>query len=165
MNVELVGDAARVLALNVGGVVQDLAGQFNVVVRELADLSIIDTQDLGLLADAEGQTRDQVHDEQDEAGSAKGVDTTRDGVSELVAELDPVLVEPSTWNLSEAIKMCYVISSEEGCEDVADETTNGMFSKDIKSIIDAEDELELGGIVAGRASDNAVDDGSPSGNL
>jgi hypothetical protein len=155
--------AAGVLALSVGGVVQDFAGQFNVVVCELANLSIVDTQDLSFLGGAEGQAGDQVHDEEDEAGSAEGVGTSGDGVSELVAELHPVMVEPAAWNLGEAIEMCYVISGEEGCEDVADETTDGMFGKDIKSIIDTEDELELGGVVSTCGTDNTIDDCSPSG--
>lgn len=94
--------AAGVLALGVG-VVQDFAGQFNVVVCELANLSIVDTQDLSFLGGAEGQAGDQVHDEEDEASSTEGVGTSGDGVSELVAELDPVMVEPAAWNLGEAI--------------------------------------------------------------
>jgi hypothetical protein len=155
--------AAGVLALGVGGVVQDFAGQFNVVVCELADLGIVDTQDLGFFGGAEGEAGDQVHDEEDEAGSAEGVGTSGDGVSELVAELDPVMVEPAAWNLGEAIEMCYVVSGEEGCEDVADETADGMFGKDIKSIIDTEDELQLGGVVSTCGTDNTIDNCSPSG--
>jgi hypothetical protein len=73
------------------------------------------------------------------------------------------MVEPAAWDLGEAIEMCYVISGEEGCEDVADETTDGMFGKDIKSIIDTEDELELGGVVSTCGTDNTIDDCSPSG--
>jgi hypothetical protein len=55
----------------------------------------------------------------------------------LVAELDPVVVEPASGDLGEAIKMCYIVSSEECGEDVSDKTTDGVFSEDIKSIINA----------------------------
>ncbi len=58
-----------------------------------------------------------------------------------------MVIEPTTGNNGEAIKMSYVVGSEEASKDVANKTTNSMFSKDIKSIIDAENELELGSIV------------------
>lgn len=139
--------AGAVLALDVAGVVQHLARQLYVVVRELANLRIVDTEDLGLLGSAQREAGDQVHDEEDQAGAAERVDTAADGIRELVAELDPVAVEPATGDDAEAVEMCYVVCGEEGSEDVADQTTDGVLGEDIERIIDAEDELELGSVL------------------
>jgi hypothetical protein len=158
------GFATRVLACGIAHIVEDLTGELDVIVREFADFRIVDTENLGLFACAEGETGDEVHDEEDDAGTAEGVDTTGDGVSELVAELDPVVVEPSTRDLSEAVQMRYVVCGEESREDVADETTDGMLGEDVESIVDAEDELELGGVVGTGGSDDTVDDSGPCGN-
>jgi hypothetical protein len=153
--------AAVLAAMLLVGVVEDLTGQFNVIVCELANLSIIDTEDLSLLRGTEGEARDEVHDEEDEAGTDKGVCATGDGIGQLVTKLDPVVVDPSTGDDGEAIEMCYVVSSEEGGQDVANETSNGVLGEDIKSIINAEDELELSGVVGTGGTENTVDDGGP----
>ena len=58
-----------------------------------------------------------------------------------------MVVEPASGNDTEAIEMCYVVGSEEGGKDVTNKTSNGMFGEDVKSIVNAEDELELGGIL------------------
>lgn len=58
-----------------------------------------------------------------------------------------MLVEPAAVDLGEAIEVRYVVGGEEGCEDVADESTDGVLSEDIKGVVDTEDELELGGIL------------------
>jgi hypothetical protein len=61
--------------------------------------------------------------------------------------LDPVVVEPSSGNDSEAVKMCYVVRGKECGKDVTDQTANGVDSEDVKRIINAKDELEFCGIV------------------
>lgn len=76
-------------------IVKDLAGKLYVVIGELADLSVVDTEDLGFLRGTERKTWDKVHDSEDDAGATEGVDTARDGVCQLVAELHPVVVEPA----------------------------------------------------------------------
>ena len=151
-----------VLALGIiRDIIQHLSRQLNVIVRKLANLGIVDTQDLSLLGSSEGKTRDQVHDEEDDAGSPERVDTAGDGIGELVSELDPVAVEPSSRDDGETIQVCYVISGEESGEDVANETSDSVLSEDIKSVVDTEDELELGCVVGSCGSHNTVDDCCP----
>jgi hypothetical protein len=87
-----------------------LAAQLYVVVGELAELGIVQAGGLVVLGGAEGETWDQVHEEQDQASTDEGVGETRNGIGELVSELDVVLVEPSTGNNAETIEMCYVIT-------------------------------------------------------
>jgi len=156
----LVGE---LLASDVAGVVQHLSRQLHVVVSELSDLSIVDAQDLGLLGGAEGEAGNQVHDEEDEAGSTKGIDHSADGIGKLVTKLDVVLVEPSTGDLGEAIKVRYVVGGEETGEDIADETANGVDGEDIESIVNSEEELELGGIVGTSGANDTEDHCCPSG--
>jgi hypothetical protein len=150
-----------VLAVCVGDVVEHLAGQLDVVVGELADLCVVDAKDFGFLAGAEGEAGNQVHDEEDEASATEGVESAGGRVRELVAELDPVVVEPAAVDLSEAIEMGYVVSSKEACEDVANETTDGVFREDVQRIINTKDELELGGVVSTCGTDDTVDDCRP----
>jgi hypothetical protein len=83
----------------------DGAGDLDVVVGKLAELSIIETDLLLLGGDAQRQTGDQVHDEQDEAGNNERVGEAGDGVGELVGELDPVAVNPATVDLGSAVEV------------------------------------------------------------
>lgn len=87
-----------------------LASQLNVIVGKLAELGVVKTKELLLLGDTKGETGNEVQHEQDDAGSDKGVRETGNAICELVTKLDVVVVEPSTWNLTEAIKMCYVVT-------------------------------------------------------
>lgn len=151
----------RVLALSIRHIVQHLTRQLNVIVSELADLRIVDTQDLSFLRGAERETGNQVHDEEDEAGAAERVDAAGDGVGELVAELYPVVVEPAAGDLGKAVEVRYVVCGEEGGEDVADEPADGVFGEDVERVVDAEEEFELRGVVGACGSDDAVDDGCP----
>jgi len=93
----------ELLAADIAGVVQHLSRQLNVVVGELADLRIVNAEDFGFLGCAQREPGDEVHDEEDETGAAEGVYHSADGIRELVAELDPVVVEPSAGDLGEAI--------------------------------------------------------------
>ena len=73
------------------------------------------------------------------------------------------MVEPASRDLGEAVEMSYVVCGEERGEDVADKTSNGVLGEDIEGVVDAEDELELGGIVGACGSDDSVDDCRPGG--
>lgn len=128
-------------------VIENLSRELDIVVREFANLGVIDAQDLSILSGAETKTRDQVHDEEDQAGSAEGVETTTERIRKLVGHLDPVLVQPTTVDTGDAVKSCNAIVGEEGGADVADKAADTVYSKDVKRVVDAEDELELGGVV------------------
>ena len=57
--------------------------------------------------------------------------------------------------------MCYVVGGKESREDVADEASDSMFSEDIKGIVNANDELQLGCVVGSSTGADAVDYGRP----
>lgn len=90
--------------------IDHITRQFNIVVCELADLSIVHAEDFSFFAGAETQAGDEVHDEEDDAGAAEGVGEARDGVGELVGELDPVAVEPAALDDGEAVEVRYVVA-------------------------------------------------------
>lgn len=72
------------------------AGDLDVVVGELAKLGVVETQLLVLGADAEGETGDKVHDEQNDAGHDEAVGETGDAIGQLVSKLNPVSIDPAT---------------------------------------------------------------------
>jgi hypothetical protein len=102
--------ARNILANNKGGRV---TSQLHVVVCEFAELCIIQSHLLFFGADTQGETWDEVHEEEDDAGTKKGVGKAGDAVSKLVGKLDVVAVEPTTRDHGEAVKMCYVVAGEE----------------------------------------------------
>ena len=142
--------------------VQDLTRQLNIIISELSDLSIIDAFDFCLFAAAQMETGNDVDDEEDGARSEEGVEAAGNGISDLVAELLPVVVEESSLDYGVAIKMCYVVGGEESGEDVADQSSNGVDREDVKGVINFEEELELRSIVGTGGSYNTIDDRCPS---
>ena len=93
-----------------GDEVGDGAGNLDVVVGELSELGVIETQLLILGADAEGQTGDKVEDEEDDACHDERVRETGNAVGELIAELDVVVINPPTRDNGAAIKMGDVVT-------------------------------------------------------
>ena len=162
--------AARIIPQRIP--IDDIPRQLHVIVRELADLGVVHAQHLGFLRGAQLQTGDQVHDEEDEAGAAEGVGEAADGVGELVGQLDPVAVEPAAGDGGEAVEVGDVVAvhakkglarhlrrnwgvtvgvdlrSKEAGAEIADQTADSMDGKDVERVIDAEEKLQLGGVVA-----------------
>lgn len=91
-----------------------LASKLNVVVRKLANLDIVDSENLLLLGGAEPEGRDpgaqEAKSTQDDAGTAERVGAASDRVGDLVAKLDPVVVKPATVNLSGAVEVSNVVT-------------------------------------------------------
>jgi hypothetical protein len=77
---------------------------------KFSDLGVVNAKDFSFLAGAEAEAWNQVHDEEDDTGTAKGVGETGDGIGELVTHLDPVVVEPAARDDSKPIKMRNIIT-------------------------------------------------------
>lgn len=73
-----------------------------------------------------------------------------------------MVVDPTTGNSRRAIEGSDGSAREEGSADVANETTDTVHGEDVESIVDAEEELNLGGIVGKGSSHSSKDDGGPS---
>lgn len=82
----------------------DVPRQLDVVVGELAELAVVDADLLVLGADAEGQARDEVHEEEDDAGEGKGPAKGGADAGELVAELDPMVLDPADGGVGAAVE-------------------------------------------------------------
>lgn len=166
-----------------GADVAGVALELDVVVGELAELAVVEANVLLLGGDAQAEAGHQVHQEQDQARHDERVGEAGDRVGELVAELDPVVVDPAAGDDGEAVEVGDVVTTKllifvhfvleggrslrgkEGSADVASNTTNSVDGKDIESVVDANQELELGGDVAYNTTDDAENDGSPGGNV
>lgn len=88
-----------------------MAAELDVVVGELAHLAVVQAQLLLLGRHAQAQAGDEVQEEQDDAGHDEGVGEAGDAVGELVAELDPVVVEPAAGDLGEAVEVGNVVTA------------------------------------------------------
>lgn len=65
---------------------------------KFTNLGIVHTKDFFLFRDAQVQTGDQIDDEENDAASEERVGHTGDGVRQLVAELDVVVIDPASVN-------------------------------------------------------------------
>lgn len=59
-------------------------------------------------------------------GHDEGIAQPGDGVCDLVSELDEMAIEPSTGNDGDAVGTSNTLLREDTCEDVADDTANGV---------------------------------------
>ena len=80
---------------------------------KLANLSIVDTQNLILFRGTQAESRDEVENEQDDAGSEEGVGSSRYRVGKLVSQLDIVMIDPAAGNRGSTIQVRYVITGKE----------------------------------------------------
>lgn len=81
----------------------------DIIIRKLAELAVVDADDLCFLTGAQRQAWDQVHEEEDNAGAEERVGEAGDGVGQLVAELDVVAVEPAAGDHGEAVEVGDVV--------------------------------------------------------
>ena len=96
----------------------------------------------------------------------------------MISELDPVVVEPAAGDDGIAIEMGNIVTSiqleisrmdlveerlrsKESSQDVADESTNTVYSEDVKSVVTTKKILQLCSVVACDAATGTKDDGSP----
>ena len=84
--------------------VRHVARQLDVVVRKLAELAVVQTELLLLGCHAQGQAGDEVHEEEQEAGEDEGPEEDGAGAGELVAELDPVVLDPADLVVRAAVE-------------------------------------------------------------
>lgn len=81
---------------------------------KLANFHVVDAEHLLFLAGTQFQgwyiPADEVEHGEDDASSSKRVSTAGERVGELVAELDPVVIEPAAIDRVEAVEMRNVIT-------------------------------------------------------
>jgi hypothetical protein len=142
-------------------VVENFPRQLHVIVGKFANLRVVDAEDFRLLGGPQPQAGNHVHDEQDQTRAGKGVQAAAEGVGKLVAHLDPMVIEPTTGNVRRAVQYGDVVGGEECGADVADEAADTVNGEDVEGIINAEQKLELRGVVGKCGAEDTEDDSSP----
>lgn len=92
-----------------------LTRKLDVVVRELANFDVVNTENFLFLSCAKPESRNpgtqETENGKDDTGTAEGVGAASHGVRNLVAKLDPVVVDPTTVNLRGTIKGSNVVTA------------------------------------------------------
>ena len=83
--------------------IEDVSRELHVVVGKFTDLSIVHTKDLSFFTRTKSEAWDEIHEEEDDTGTAERVGETRDRISKLFGELDPVVIEPSPRDHGKAV--------------------------------------------------------------
>lgn len=65
---------------------------------KFTNLGIVDAHDLIFLGCAQAETGNEVHNQKNNAASNERIRESRHGVSQLISELDIVVVDPASWN-------------------------------------------------------------------
>lgn len=75
------------------------------------------------------------------------------------------MVEPAALDDLDVVEVGDVVGGEEGCADIADEAADAVNGKDVEGVVDAQDELQLGGVVGKGGTEDAVGDSCPDGDV
>lgn len=134
----------------------------DVVVGELAVLIIVHAEKLSFLAGTEMQTRNKIDGLGDDGGNDERVGRAGNNVRNLDVQRLEVVVDESARNAGvHAVEADDVVRGEEGVEDEADHSADSVLSEHVERIIDANEELNLGGEVAADAGDDSEQDRGP----
>jgi len=87
-----------------------LPPQLHIIISKLPDLRLIQPQHLLLHIHPQTQARNEIHQEEDDAGAEEGVREAGHAVGELVRELDVVAVQPAPGDHGEAVEVGYVVA-------------------------------------------------------
>lgn len=159
-----------------------MTAELNVIVRELSELTIVETKLLLLGRYTQAEARDEVHEEEDETRHEEGIREARNAVSNLVSELDVVAVEPATGDHAEAVEVRDVVTEyvcqycgegtrfadeysrcKQASQQVTDDATHGMLGEDVQAIVNANPELDLCCQIADNGPNNTKYHCSPCG--
>lgn len=145
--------------LRVDAVETKLGVGSDVIVCKLAEVGIIDTDNLCLFGCSESESRDKVHDPTENSGHDERVGESGDSIGDLVTKLNVVVVKPSTWNLGDAVEPSNGCLREQCSHDAADDTANSVRCEHVEGLVDADEELDLGSKVTPDTSDETDRDG------
>lgn len=87
------------------------AAQLDVIVSELAKLGIVEAQLLLLDRGAQTEAGDQVHHKENDTCDNERPREPSDAVSELIGQLDIVVVEPAAVDLGKPVKVSNIVAT------------------------------------------------------
>lgn len=127
-------------------------------------LVVVHTEELGLFRGAEMETRDHIDGLGDEDRHDEHVGAASDNVGNLDIEQAEVPVKETTSDASvDAIEADNVVGREEGIEKQANDATDTMLSEHVEGVVNTDEELELGAVIAHDARDDAESNAGPGG--
>lgn len=124
----------------------------DVIVSHFTDFSRVQALKFDFRVHTQGQTRDMVHDEEDDVGDAERPSRAGRAIRKLVPQLDPVVVHPTAVDPSRAVERRNVFLREETRQDAADVATDAMHRKHIQGVVKLENVLEMDSQVAKEAA-------------
>lgn len=124
-----------------------IAANLDVVVRELAQLVVVHTEQLCLLGRPQGQPGDGIDGDSDDGRDDKGVRTCGCDVRNLDIQLLVVVDDPAADSGAgvDAIEADDSVVAEEGVEKKADDTGNAVFGEDVHGVVDADPVFDFAG--------------------
>ena len=136
----------------------------NIIVRKLSELVVVHAEELGLLGCAQLEAGDGIDGVADQAGDNEGVGGGGEDVGDLDTELLPVLVDPAAGHaVVDSVKPDDVVGAEQPVEDETDHARDTVLSEHIHGIVDVDQVLDLGSVIADDAGDDPEEDGGVGG--
>lgn len=135
----------------------------DVVVCKLAELIVIHAQQLGLVRAAQFETWNEVDGVGDDGADHKRPCRHHGNVCDLLSELDPIAVNPTT---SKGTRADTVEANDVGCgkdtvEEETDHAGDTVLGEDIHGIVNLDPVLDLGGEIADDSRRDTEHDGCP----
>lgn len=133
---------------------EERRGRAHVVVRDLAALGLVEADNLRVLVAPEAAARDVVDNEQEDVGDDGRVGNDRARRRELPPDLLVVVVDPARA-LRVPVKADHARVGKDSGQDGTDETADRVKRKTVNGVVDAEEDLESGGVVGGDRPEEA----------
>lgn len=138
------------------------SSDFDEILNEFTNLIVVNSDQFGMVGSAEVEARDQAEDLGDAGGDDKDVGAACNNVCDLDVELLVVLVEEAARNGGvNVIEGDDLSGGEESVEDETDDSCQSVLCEEIESVINADEMLDLGSVIACRGGDNTKDDTGP----
>lgn len=141
----MLGLSGRVLGGLVAGRApgQEVTTDLDVVVTELGVFRIVHAQELGFLAGAELEARNEVNELGDYGRHDKGVGRGGGNGGDLPANDLVVAVDKAAAGADvDAVEANDFTGGEKGVEDEADDTADAVLSKDVERVVDTDEKLD-----------------------
>jgi hypothetical protein len=116
--------------------------ELDIVRGKFAVLNIVHSEHLILKASPELETRDEVNSLGNKGGDDEGIGASGDNIGNLDVKLLPVAVEPATRDNGNTVQGGETSLGKESIDDETDDTTDGVLSEEIESIIHAKETLD-----------------------
>ena len=123
---------------------QVITADLDVIVGELAQLVVIETEELGFFRSAQVQAGNVVDRVGDDGGHDEGVTGRGDDIGDLDVHLTEVAVHPAAVDDAgvDAVEADDVVGAEERVEEETEHAGDGVFGEDVEGVVNSEEEFD-----------------------